>query len=308
MRTRSDIHPVDPVLTNVSLKFKNSGFVASRIFPVVPVAEVSGTYFVYGKQNFDLPSLKRTSGSGYNRSSFEITNDTYAAFRYGLEDVIDDDDRLAVTSPLNLDMDATNYVTDKVLLGYEKRVVDIVTDNSVITQTTALTTTSQWNDYVNSDPIGDIDTGKNTISAATGLPESELILVLGKEVFDQLKRHPQLIELIKYTQRGTVSAELMAGIFGVKEVLVASSLYNSAKAGQTASLTRLWGKNALLAWPGKGLSLRSLSLGYTMQKEAFQTRKYRHEKEIGDVIRVSHYTDEKLVSALCGYLITTAVA
>jgi hypothetical protein len=116
------------------------------------------------------------------------------------------------------------------------------------------------------------------------------------------------LERIKYSQKGVVTADLLASIFEVDRVIVAESLYNTAKKGQTVSLSRVWGKDCLLAFVSPRPGLKQVSLGFIMQQRAFQTEKYREEKIKSDVIRVSHIVDEKLVAAACGYLIKSAVA
>ncbi|MBT9144606.1 MAG: hypothetical protein DDT42_00448 [candidate division WS2 bacterium] len=306
MPTIRDLTPVDPLLTNISLAFRNAGFVASSIFPTVSVDVVSGTYFIYGNERFDVPSALRADKASFNRIDWTISTGTFRCREYGLEDVIDDRERKVAKAPLDLDIDATEFVTDMVALNAEKRVVDIVTDVARITQNVTLAGTSQFNDFTNSDPISVIDRGRNIINSATGLDPNTL--VLSREVFNQLKNHPQLLERIKYTQKGVVTADLMAGIFDVENVVVAHALHNSARKGAPVTLVRLWGRHCLLAYVEKNPGIRKVSLGFTFSFTKRRTRKYRHERNIGDVIRVSEDRDEALVAASCGYLIRNAVA
>jgi hypothetical protein len=238
-----------------------------------------------------------------------MTTDTYKCFENGLEEIIDDRLRKIAGNKINLEVDTTEFVSNLVMLAAEKRVIDIVTSTSNITQYTTLTSAAktQWNDYTNSDPIGVIQTGKTTINAAIGKDPNKLIL--GKEVFDQLVNHPALLDRIKYSQTGIVTASLMAVVFGVNEVLVAESLYNTVKKNQTASLSRLWGKRALLCYSEPTPGLKKISLGYTYEFSPRQTMvPFRDADNIGDVIRVKEDVDEKLMAADCGYLIVDAVA
>jgi hypothetical protein len=274
------------------------------------VSEVSGTCYTYEKgMMFDIVDTRREINSGFKRASYKMSSDTYKCFENGLEEIIDDRLRKIAGSKLNLEVDTTEFVSNLVMLAAEKRVIDIVTSTSLITNYTTLTSAAgtQFNDYTNSDPVGVIQTGKTTINAAIGRDPN--ILVLGKEVYDKLCQHPQLLDRIKYSQTGVVTSALMASIFGVAQVLVAESLYNTVKKNQTASLSRLWGKNALLCYSEQTPGLKKISLGYTYEFTPRQTMvPFRDAENIGDVIRVKEDVDEKLMAADCGYLITAAVA
>lgn len=307
MPTIKDMHPVDPILTNVSIGYSNGGFVAKEIFPAIPVAEISGTYFIYNKGNrFGLSDARRAPKSGYNRIDWELSTDTFKCIKYGLEEVIDDDERRIAKSPLNLNVDTTEIVTDRMLLAAEKRVADIVTSTTTMTSNTTLVGNDKWSAYNTSDPIKDIEAGKTAVSNAIGQEANKMIL--SKDAFDKLKWHPAILSKIQYVQRAVVTTDLLAAIFGFAEVRVASSLYNSAGKGLTPSLSRLWGKDVLIAYVEKSVGLKKISLGYTMQFEGLQTiSPFRDDKNIGDVIRVTEWVDEKLVSADCAYLIKNAV-
>jgi len=302
----SDVY-VDQILTNISIQYKNSGFVADQIFPIVGVKKDSGKYFIYEKSGrFTIPKTLRAPKSESRQVDWKVSTGSYSAEEYALNDLIDDRERDNAAEPLNLEFDTVEFLTDLILLDYEKRVVDIVTDTSQITQNVTLSGTNQWSDYANSNPIDDIETGKSTIAKA--IMQDPNVLVLGREVYDKLKHHPDILDRIKYTQKGVATPDLLASIFDIEKVLVANSIYNTAKEGQTPSYTYLWGKNALLAYVSPTPGVRKVSLGYTFVSRKRQVRKARDEKKHSTWIEVSVVQDEKLVAASCGYLIKAAVA
>lgn len=45
MPTVNDVH-LDSAMTQISIAYKNGAYIASQIFPVVPVAKKSDKYFV----------------------------------------------------------------------------------------------------------------------------------------------------------------------------------------------------------------------------------------------------------------------
>jgi len=305
MPDKRDLH-IDAVLTGISIAFKNPGFVADVVFPLVPVKHESDKYYIYGKERFDIPSALRAPKSAYKRVDWSVSTGTYSCEEYGLEEPIDDRERDNADEPLNLDIDTTEFLTDMLLLNREKRVADKLSDTTVLTQNVTLSGTSQWSDYTNSDPIGNVETGKNTINSNAGLNPN--LMVMSREVFIKLRHHPQILERVKYSERGVLTIELLQAVFEIDKIVIAESLYNTAKKGQTASLSRVWGKHCILAFVTPRPGIKQVSLGYAFQARAFQTEKYRDDKIKSDVIRVSHIVDERVVSATCGYLIKNAVA
>ena len=51
MPDMSMVH-VDQALTEVSVAYRNTQYVADSVFPVVPVSKQSNKYFIYSKDNF----------------------------------------------------------------------------------------------------------------------------------------------------------------------------------------------------------------------------------------------------------------
>lgn len=298
----------DPLLTNVSLQFQPApdGYLADMILPPVPVAKESAAFWVYDKSRFDVPDSKRAPRSEYNRIDWTVTTDNYLAEQYGLEGEIDDEERKNAAAPLDLDVDTAEIVTDMVLNNREKRIVDLVMSTATITQNVTLAGTAQWNDGANSDPLTDVKTGRTTIFDATGYRPNKM--AMGYKVFEALKLHPDIKEIIKYTERAIVTKQLLAMVFEVDEVLVGGVLRRTSKEGQTDVLADVWGKDVLLFYAEPRPSLKRASLGYQMRENDLRVFRYREDKRDTDVIRVTEKQDEKIIAATLGYLIKAAVA
>lgn len=307
MPTPQNVH-VDAVLTNVSIAFRNSGFVADQIFPQIGVKKESDLYYKYKRaQSLTLPNTKRAPKANYARVDWDVETDLYKCEEYGLEDLIDDRERDNADAPLNLDVDTTEFLTDLVLLDYEKRVIDIVTDPSVIEQTSALDAANRWDNYESSDstPMEDVDSAKNAVRLATGTVPN--IMVIGSDVLSALKFHPDIVERVKYVSGDSVTTQVLARLFELDRVIEAHAVYNAAREGQDEDVQHLWGAMALIAHVEPKPGIKKVSLGYTFATRQRQTERYREEKKRSDVIRVSEVKDERLVCAECGFLYTTVV-
>lgn len=298
----------DQLLTNISIQFAAApeGYLADRVLPSVPVAKESAAYWVYDKSRLDTPDSKRAPRSEYNRIDWTVTTDTYLCEQYGLEGEIDDEERKNAASPLDLDVDTTEIVTDMVLNNREVRIADLVLSTAVVTQNVTLAGADQWSDPA-SDPLDDVKTARITIyTNAPGY--SPNVMLMGYLVLEGLKLHPDIKEIIKYTERAIVTKALLAAVFEVDEVLVGKVIRRTSKEGQSDTFGDVWGKDALLFFREMRPSLKRASFGYQMRENDLRTFRYREDKRDTDVIRVSEKQDEKIVSASLGYLIKAAVA
>ena len=92
---------------------------------------------------------------------------------------------------LNPLIDETETVTEKMLLDRENSAAALLTSTANLTNNTTLAGTSQWSDYANSDPVGDIRTGRISIHQNTFKKANTL--ELGKPVWDILVDYPLII-------------------------------------------------------------------------------------------------------------------
>lgn len=301
----TNVH-VDAILTNVSIAYRNLAFVGQRLMPVVPVKKESDKYYKYGKERFRAPDAIRAPKAAAKEIDWKVSTGTYSAEEYALAQAIDDRERDNADSPLNLETDTTEVLTDNLLLGQEKRIATLVTSTANITQNVTLAGNSQWSDAVNSDPVADVNTARQTILDATGLEPNAMVLPY--KVFNKLKVHKDILDRVKYSQLGVVTLDLLRALFEVDQILLAGAKVDSANEGQASNLTDVWGKDVVLAYVAPRPGIKTLSLGFTFQARAFQVRRWREDKRHSDVFEVSHVVDERLVAPDCAYLIKAAIA
>ena len=261
--TQSAVH-VDVPLTNISTAYLQSqdAFVASKVFPIVPVQKQTDKFYTYTKNDWfrDEAQLRadatESAGSGYG-----ISTATYSCDVYAMHKDIGYQTRANADMQINLDRDATEFVTQRLLLKQEIQfVTDFFTTSVWATDSTPA---NLWSDFTNSDPIEDIETGKEAILSVTGRMANTL--VLGYQVYRKLKNHPDVIDRIKYTTGvtgRTVTPELLAAMFDVERVLVAQAIKATNNEGETAAYAFTHGKHALLAHVAPNPGLLTPSAGY----------------------------------------------
>jgi len=120
-------------------------------------------------------------------------------------------------------------------------------------------------DNANSDPVQFIDNLKSEMKREGRRKPNKL--ALGANTFVALKNNPSILERIKYSPNtnfsGTVNEKLLADLFGVDEVLVLESTYNSADMGQAAQMEYVCDANGmLLCYAAKSPAIDEPSAGY----------------------------------------------
>lgn len=315
--TQSDGH-VDAILTNISVAYMQSPnrFISRQVFAPVPVEKQTDKYYTYTKNDWfrdeaeRRPDATQSAGSGYN-----LGTDSYSCDVYAFHKDVGDQTRANFDNPLNPDADATRFVTQRLLLRQEIQwVTDYFTTSVWATDKVGGTDFTQWSDYAGSDPIEDIEAGKEAILSVTGyMPNT---LVIGYQVFRKLKHHPDIIDRYKYTSSDNVTPALLAALFEVDRVLVASSVKATNTEGETAAYSFTHGKHALLCYASPSPSLLEPSAGYQFVwrgvSEGFGTdigiSTIRMPLEKADRIEGQIAWDNKVVATDLGYFYSGAVA
>ncbi len=281
--TSSDVL-VNVPLSQVSLAFiqdLGDAFVADKVFPVVPVEKQGGLYLSYERNDWLRDEAEEraagtpSAGGGYNVDF----NSSYFARVYAFHKDVDDPTRANAKGYMDMDRDATLFVTRKLLL---KREVVWATNyfGSGIwtTDLTGTTNFVKWSS-AGSTPIEDIENQKVVVAALTGFKPNTIVMT--PDVLAVLKNHPEILDRVKYTQRGILDEELLAAVFGVDKVLVPYGIKaTNAEGGTKAYGFVLGSKKLLLCYAAPNPGLLVPSAGYT-----FSWTGYLGAGAAGNVIR-----------------------
>ncbi len=315
--TLNQVH-IDKPLTRISVAYLQSqeNFVAPRVFPQIPVEKKSDKYFVLTKADWfrdeakPRPDATESAGSG-----FAVSNDSYLCEVFAIHKDVGDQLIANADNPLNPRRDATEFVTQRMLIRQEKQwAADFFTTGVWATDVVGGTDFTQWSDQTGSDPISDIELGKETILQNTGfLPNT---LVLGYQVFRHLKEHPSILNKIQFVREALIDEQALARIFGVRNLFVARAVENTAAEGATASFSFISGKNALLCYVEPNPGLLRPSAGYTFVwtgiSEGFGTTvavsRFRMENLKAERVEAQMAWDNKVVGSDLGYFFSAAVA
>lgn len=308
-----------PQYTAIALAYQNKELIADQVLPRTSVAERSFKWDLHNKSDmFTVPDLRVGRKGTPNEVEFTATEQTSSVDDYGLDDVVPQEDVDAARAKPGLDPlgRATEGVSELIMLAREKRVADIVFATATYPNgsKTTVGANDQWSNFSNaaSDPVEDI------LGAAEGMLMRPNTLVLGSQVWFQLRRHPKVIAAVfgmggNAATGGIASLQAVADLFEVERILIGRAFINTAKPGQTASYSRIWGKHAALLRinPLAGVRGNDISFGMTAE---YGTRiaGTMAEPKVGlrgaTRVRVGESVKELVTASDCGYLFDQAVA
>lgn len=337
--TASAVH-VNRPLTNISIAYMQNaaGFVADRVFPNIPVAKQSDRYFKYDRSDaWRNQMTKRAPSTESAGGGWKLDNTpTYFADVWALHKDIDDQIRANADDPLNMDRDATTWLSQQALISREvtwaaKYFTTGIWSGPTGTAGTDVTGVSaspdsyeaiHWDDAT-STPIEDVRGFSDNIWLLTGMRPNKL--VLGRQVWTKLQDHPDLVARIQYTSGNNnpaiVSKQAVAAIVELDEVMVGDGIQVTSAENPsfetsmtTAAIT---GKNALLVYAAPSASILQPSGGYTFSWTGYLPGQgsmgqvissFRMQQLKSDRVEAEMAFDHKLVCSDCGVFFSGIVS
>lgn len=271
--SQSDVH-IDGPLTEISVAFIQSQdrFVADKVFPAVSVNKQSDRYFVYNRGDWMRDEAQPRALSAESAGSGWALDNTpsYYAPVVALHKDIDDQIRDNADQPLDMDRDATEFVTQKMLIRRDKDFSSAYFTTGIWTGSTTgadIAVATPW-DAPGSDPVDDVQQQQEASGEKTGFTPN--VLLITSQVFRALKSNAAVLDRIKYTQRGIITEDILASLFGVDKVVVARSTYNTAAKGVTDVMQYIFqGAQALLVYAAPRPALMVPSGGYIFAWKGF---------------------------------------
>lgn len=283
--TLTDVH-VSAALTNVSVAYFQEAdhFIADKVFPMIPVVHQTDQYFVWSLADFMRDEAQiRADGVESAGTGFNLTTQSYSAAVYALHKDIGPQIRANADPAIDIDVTTTRALTQKLLIKRDRIFVSKFMTTGLWTGgvgntdavgtaggTPGTTTPPLWSDDANGDPFTDIATAQTGILQGTGFMPNKL--VIGWKVYQALRKHPLILDRIKYTSQPDakdITPALLAQMFDVEDVVVSKAVYNAAAEGLTASMNFVAGAHALLCYAASAPSLNEPTAGYTFAWQGF---------------------------------------
>ncbi len=320
--TAGDVH-VNTPLTNFSEKWLQDqvAFVGLDAMPNLPVAKQSDLFYEFTRADFFRDEAQeRADGTESQGGGFTLSTNPYFARVYAFHKDVTDRQRANQDSVIRLDLSATQFVTQKLMIRREVLFQETFMPAGAAsgvwaTEFTGAVAASAtefifW-DRSDSDPIADIRSASTTIHSETGMRPNKLCL--GRESWDALVDNDALLSRITGGATRNLPAmvmrELIAQLFEIEAIFVMDSVVNTALRGATESTGFISGDTALLYFAPTGLSVDQPTAGAQFSWTGFtgatpngmRIKRFRHEPTESDRIEGQMAFDYAVTSNELGF-------
>jgi hypothetical protein len=304
-------------LANVSVAYRNQSYIGDRVFPIIervaPAAVIAR--YLKGAWFRDEAGI-RGPGSRAARGGYPVDTISIATAEYAFAKEVTDEDRRFVQvsggPPLRPDQDALEFCADRIDLKKERLVATAVLSGTW-SGVAGEDVEGLWAAGASNTFIEDVETRIETIRGNTGFRPN--MLMISANTLAELKMESSLLDRIKYTQRGVLTPDLIAAIFGVQQCVIGDAIYSSdteTYAGDDFTAVNVWetnaGKGAAFLWyrpPAPGLMTPSAGYQARVAYENGAIRRtttWREEAEHQDVYEVAEESDIVQTGADLGFL------
>lgn len=316
---------VDRMLTNLAINYRPQGFIADMIAPIVPVAKQRDTYPIFSRDEaFAINDDKRAPGGLAKIITQSVGSSFYQAENHALakevtiEDTVNMDDAFRAV----LQTGASNYLQAKLMLNWEKRVLDLAATTASVSSVWVCN--SAWYAPVAAnagDPYSMIEQMRENHKQRTG--NSPNSVIFGWRAWSRFKRNVNIRNLVNGTANGggPVTRQQAQNLLEVDRFLVSDAFYHTANEGQTGLTSITSFSNALTdafilyyAPPAPSINDPSWMYSFRWQNPALPTplTVFRHpydSKTRSEKIEVDMYQDERITGAdYASFLLTSAAS
>jgi len=312
--------PIQSELTAITLAYQNRRLIADEVLPRTPVPSREFKWLQMGRdQMFTVPETAVGRKGQPNEVEFGGTETAGFVRDFGLDDVVPNEDLESAPAGFDPLGTAVTGITELVALDREKRVADLIfnTNTYPSANRSTLSGTSQWSDYSNSDPYTAIQT------ALDGMLMRPNIGVIGRLAWTRLRVHPKITAALAPSANGNTSTSNAAGqpatlqavadLLELDQIIVGEAFINTAKPGQTASLSRCWGKHMAFLHQNPVATIRgnAVTFGFTAEW-GNRVSGSMPEPKVGlrgaQRVRVGESVNELIVASDVGYYFQNIVA
>lgn len=276
------------------------------VFPPKPVQKMSDSYFIYDVTGSfrTAQDYRANAAESNNIDELAMSTATYVLMEHSLNRMVSDRDRENADASIDPEFDAVQDVTTTIARNKEVDcALKIFTTSTYGGSNKAVLSSNAWNnDTTTSSPIDDVDTARENLLQNTGkVPNG---MVMGLKTWQVLKDHADLLDRIKFSERGIITEQIAAVIFGIDNLTVSRGITRTTNAGISGTMGYIFDSAALLYYNDPNPRIRSQNFGITFQKAEPVIDRIRVMTKKSDMIEVSWFYDQKIVLSSSGYLIS----
>lgn len=314
----------DRPLTDMSVAYiqGQEKFVARKMFPQVTTEFQSDVYYTWDKDDYMRDEAQeRAPNTEAAETTAKPATEPFLCKEFALKEPIPWQRRDNADKVLNMEQSAMSRISQKLLIRQDRMWVERYFKAGVwdmnLTGVGSGPTAGQvlrWSE-VGSTPVLDIDAAKDAIEAQTGYRPNKM--TISPAVLTTLKHHADILDRIKYSERGIVTIDLLKALFDLDELHVGRGVFNSSKKG-AASQSRQFvlADGVLLAYAADAPGVETPSAGYTFAWQDIDNgggeygggfRKFTVESRKADFVEGEFALDFKVVGKDLGAFIASVI-
>lgn len=320
-------------LTNVCLSYfqNTAGFVARKVFPIVPVPTSSAHYYEFDKGDLARDNVARKPEFGHVSPGIYSKRENF--YHCEVDQVITGIDQISTLdlqrthAPAVIDprRSKVRWVAEQMNIHLDRVWAGKYFNSASWTHVyegvnTGTPGTSQFYcfDNANCDPVIFFSRLRHRM-LLSGLREPNK-MVLGANAYIALTNNLSILERIKYqgseANPANVTENVLAQLFGLNEIIVAKSVYNAASYGAPDDMRFICNPNdVLLTYTTSAPSIDEPSAGYTFTWDMLGNGQYTAVQQyLGEESTHTEFiegllcTDPEITSADLGVFLKNAVS
>ena len=300
------------------LELASQGFIGLQVLPPIDVMrQAAALGKIPVEEMLKNVDTKRASGASYRRRNMRFETFNYACEENGLEEPVDARDAAIFGDFFDAEMLAAARARHTIAVEMEKRIATLVINTTTWTGSTLATTVgTSWATIASATPIADVLAAKRRVFNGTGVWPNTLIISM--QTFQNLQNNAEIIARISASGAGgpvkasDISAQLIAQVMGLEQVLVGGAAKNTAGDGLAASISEVWGTGYAMVCrcaPQGSKDIQTPCIGrifhYTEDGSSIGgvMESYDEPQTRSRIIRVRHDTDEVVIYPQMGHLL-----
>ena len=296
-----------PIISEVVNEVDRQQFVGTQVLPILTTSNQKGKYVKIVSSQFDNDISKpRAAGSNFAQASGEYESATFECVEYGVENSLDDLNIVEAASDAQLDIAtvSANQLADDLMVGHELRVASALSASGF----TSTAATAAMSVAGSATPINDINNAVLRLNQAGIF--NNINLIIEASLYQEMVQTDDMRNLINGSGTMFWAQDQVARVLGVDGIIIAKTRYNAALKGQTGSRSDVWPTSSFYVASIAGGPLTNGGIGRTMayaaRGGAFVSETYRTEQPPANVVRVRMNTDELIINANAGQIISGA--
>lgn len=282
-----------------------SRFIALKAAPIFRTPEFSAGFSIFRRSDFKKRTRNTRAASGsYNRIGGIFGRGTFDTEEYGLEYPLDDREVRRYAKFFDAEQAGLRILHFQMLKEKEIRVATLYANSGSTSHNVA----TAWPTVATAAPLTDLQAGIDALMDNTGCAQIDISLIMPRADYQELNRVDQFVERFLYTfapNSGIMPSFLpganVATVLGIKEVLVANSVYDTKEEGIAETNAQIWtaGVMYLCILADEDAGLEEMSAARTIVNDIDSpglpnVEAYREENLRRGILREREETDEIL--------------